>query len=361
MISTSYPVDDNDWQGRFIADMATALSRKQISLDIWAPPGKLPDRVNGASSSEDNRWLSKLVSNGGIAHLLRTNPVKGTIAALSLLHRLSHSIKDQQCDLIHVNWLQNSLALGAHNTPALITVLGSDFGLLKLPAMRLMLRRAIKRRKCIISPNAEWMAPELHRQFGDIAEIRPIPFGIHQRFFAVSRAFKHPPMWIAVTRITRGKIGKLFDWGQHYFGSQRALHLFGPMQEDIVLPSWVTWHGPITPNDLTHSWLPYAAGLITLSSHDEGRPQAILDAMAAGLPIIASDLPAHRDLIRHSQTGWLVSSASELEEAFSQLENPMVNASVGNAARKYVLDNVGTWDDCATRYLEAYRDLLNQK
>jgi hypothetical protein len=42
--------------------------------------------------------------------------------------------------------------------------------------------------------------------------------------------------------------------------------------------------------------------------------------MAAGLPVIASDLAAHRTLIEHRQTGWMVDSAAEFREALEFLD-----------------------------------------
>ncbi|MFH1772290.1 MAG: glycosyltransferase family 4 protein [Candidatus Omnitrophota bacterium] len=41
-------------------------------------------------------------------------------------------------------------------------------------------------------------------------------------------------------------------------------------------------------------------------SLDEGMPNAVLEAMACGLPIIASDIPAHRELIVKGEEGMLI-------------------------------------------------------
>jgi glycosyltransferase involved in cell wall biosynthesis len=37
-----------------------------------------------------------------------------------------------------------------------------------------------------------------------------------------------------------------------------------------------------------------------------GQPQVVMEAMAAGVPVVASDTPAHRELVVHGQTGYLV-------------------------------------------------------
>ena len=43
-----------------------------------------------------------------------------------------------------------------------------------------------------------------------------------------------------------------------------------------------------------------------LGSEYEGQSNAILEAMAAGVPVVATDIPGNRDLVLHEQTGFLV-------------------------------------------------------
>lgn len=364
MTSTSYPETAQDWRGRFIANLATALARRDdVRLSLWAPPGDMPLNVSPATTTTDSTWLGRLSQQGGIAHLLRTRRMMAAGTILTLLTRLGRAYRRQPSDVVHVNWLQNALPLWGTRTPALITILGSDFGLLRVPGMKTLLRAVLRQRRAILAPNAEWMLPALMYAFGDIAEIRPIAFGVDDPWFQVLRCppSDHTHHWLAITRLTRNKIGDLFRWGDGLFGESRQLHLFGPMQEPIELPAWVHYHGSTHPADLLKNWFPKASGLITLSRHDEGRPQVMLEAMAAGLPVLASDLPAHRDMVQHRQTGWLAASRDELNQGLDWLEDSTHNDATGQAARKWVRDSVGTWDDCAGRYAEAYLQLLERE
>ena len=361
MTSTSYPESSEDWRGRFIANLTGALARRgDVDLSLWAPPGKLPADVTTVLTPADARWLARLSQKGGIAHLLRTRRTLAIGTILTLLIRLGRTYRRQSVDVAHVNWLQNALPLWGTKTPALITVLGSDFGLLRLPGMQAMLRTILRQRRAILAPNADWMQPALKQAFGDLAEIRPIAFGVDDQWFNVVRSApsNRTRHWLAITRLTKNKIGDLFNWGDGLFNEERQLHLFGPMQEQVEIPPWVRYHGPTHPADLQQRWFPQAYGLITLSRHDEGRPQVMLEAMAAGLPVLASDLPAHRDMVHHQQTGWLAASRDELCQGLDWLEDPLHNKATGQAARKWVKDSVGTWDDCAGRYSTAYRRLL---
>lgn len=363
MISTSFPKNAEDWRGRFIFSLVTALGRSsQIQLDLWAPPGQLPAGVSSVVTPGERKWLQRLSSRGGIAHLLRGQKLTAILAAAGLMRRLFSVYRRQPLALVHVNWLQNAVPLWGTRTPAIIGVLGTDFGLLRLPGMTTLLRSVFRQRKTVLAPNAEWMVPKLQRLFGDVAKVHCVPFGIDDAWFRMQRDRPNDgrQRWVAVTRLTRAKIGDLFDWGSGLFNDARELHLFGPMQEDIELPAWVHYHGPTHPGEMMTRWFPVATGLLTLSRHDEGRPQVMLEAMAAGLPVVASDIAAHRNLLQDYRTGRLVATRSQLADALDELEDSTENVTVGNAARAAVQEAIGSWDDCAGRFIELYVETLGR-
>ena len=207
------------------------------------------------------------------------------------------------------------------------------------------------------------MSNELKQKLGYNTKIHPVPFGIEKSWFNLKRDIdsKQPQKWLVVLRLTQKKIGHLFDWGKHITRQGDELHLFGPMQEQLSIPEWVYYHGPTFPEALQQDWYPYASGLITLSQHDEGRPQVILEAMAAGLPVIASDQPAHADILDHKKTGYLINNEKDFSFALDALRDIDTNRTIGIAAQTKVKTHIGTWDDCADRYISLYESLLNNK
>ncbi|WP_212745354.1 glycosyltransferase family 4 protein [Thermomonas fusca] len=315
-------------------------------------------KVEQTMSSGDVAWLSSLMRDGGIAHQMRNGGVQGKLRSIGLLFRLRQLYQRVPAlDVRHVNWLQNALVIPSDNVPLLATVLGSDMKLLQLPGMGWAMRRIFRRHRTVIAPNAQWMVPELVARFGGDAEVQYVPFGIDPSWFEVRRDSVEPMDWVCVSRVTEAKVGKLLTWFQALALRGERLHLFGPMQEAVSLPDWVTFHGPVTAAELRERWFGLACGLITLSQHAEGRPQVMLEAMAAGLPIIASAIPAHIDLLQHGITGWLCHEAADVEQGVAELSDPEVNRRIGKAARQWCRTHVGTWDDCAGRYVDLYRYL----
>ncbi len=365
LISTSFPKDDNDWAGRFIKDMVDALSQKEnIDLHVWSPPGNFPDNVTYAATASEANWLYQLANRGGIAHLLRNNPLHAAPAIIRLLYYLRQVYRRyKNADLLHINWLQNAIPLSNHGQPALVTVLGTDFNLLKKKPVSQLIRSTLSKRPCIVSPNADWMTDELKQKLGRSTNVHPVPFGIEKSWFNLKREIdpKQPRKWLVVLRLTQKKIGHLFDWGQHIIRQDDELHLFGPMQEKLSIPEWVQYHGPTFPKALQQNWYPYASGLITLSQHDEGRPQVILEAMASGLPVIASNQAAHADILNHGKTGYLINNENDFSAALDALRDTNTNREISLAAQTMVKTHIGTWDDCADRYISLYESLINNK
>lgn len=358
VVATSYPRASDDWQGLFIRKLVAAMGADpRLCVRLWSPPGPLPSAVASASGG-DADFLASLAGRGGIAHLLRRRPSAGLPAALSLLRRLRRLyLSEDENTVLHINWLQNALPLVGLERKAVISVLGSDYALLRLPGMVRALRRVLRSNRCVIAPNAAWMVPELERRFGDVAPVQAVNFGIDEHWYAIPLSPRNCDLWVCVSRITRDKMGPLFDWGRGIFGPDNPLHLMGPMQEKLDIPDWVIRHEAVPAELLESTWFPRAHALLSLSRHSEGRPQVMLEAMAAGLPIVATPLPAHTETVAHGKTGYLVDSRSALEAAVSGLADTQRRHAMGAAARDAMRAHFGTWSDCRQRYQALYARL----
>jgi glycosyltransferase involved in cell wall biosynthesis len=87
------------------------------------------------------------------------------------------------------------------------------------------------------------------------------------------------------------------------------------------------------------------ADLLALPSYDEQFPCALQEAMAAGLPVVTSDVGGIPDMVRHGEHGLVVSAGDlpALTEALIALGDParrqaMGRAAAAHAAAEYHID-----------------------
>jgi glycosyltransferase involved in cell wall biosynthesis len=98
----------------------------------------------------------------------------------------------------------------------------------------------------------------------------------------------------------------------------------------------------------------------------EGQSNAILEAMAAAVPVVATDIPGTRDLVVHEKTGFLVSTreldVGRRRAAFARHTNILLNdppraRRLGEAGRQRVLSEF-TVEKMVGLYADLYRRLL---
>lgn len=106
-----------------------------------------------------------------------------------------------------------------------------------------------------------------------------------------------------------------------------------------------------------------AADVGILASHQEGFPNAILEYMAAGLPVIATTVGGNVDAVAEGETGLLVPARTPdalAQAAASLLNNPALRERLGQSGRRRV-EAMFSLDACVARYEEVYRSLMDEK
>jgi len=105
-----------------------------------------------------------------------------------------------------------------------------------------------------------------------------------------------------------------------------------------------------------------AVDLFALPSLWEGMPNALMEAMAAGRPVVASNTDAIGELVIHGETGWLVrpGDAEDLARCMIDiLADPGRAASIGQAGLRHVREHFSL-ERMADAYAVLYRDGLKQ-
>ena len=107
------------------------------------------------------------------------------------------------------------------------------------------------------------------------------------------------------------------------------------------------------------SLLPHA-DQFWIGSEYEGQSNALIEAMQAGLPVVASDIPGNDDLISDRCTGrtYPVGDMAGLARCSQWLfENQDAATAMGDAARERI-ETEFTVDEMVSRHVELYRGLL---
>ena len=103
-----------------------------------------------------------------------------------------------------------------------------------------------------------------------------------------------------------------------------------------------------------------AADLLTLPSLWEGMPNIVLEAMAAGLPVVVSRVEGTEELIRDGETGLLVTPGSPIElerQIETALTDPELCSRLINAAQLTV-QKLFTLDRMVSAYEQLYARLI---
>jgi glycosyltransferase involved in cell wall biosynthesis len=103
----------------------------------------------------------------------------------------------------------------------------------------------------------------------------------------------------------------------HVFGAGEQRPLLEQMIRDLNLADLATLRGPTAGPQEALAQI----GLLVLPSQAEGFPLVLIEAMAAGVPIVATDAPGIRDVIINGRTGLLVpiGSPGKLAAAIQKL------------------------------------------
>lgn len=148
----------------------------------------------------------------------------------------------------------------------------------------------------------------------------------------------HAELWVVGPDYTNGR----FAQEVRSRGHDKAIKIFGPQPLSNVADRM------------------RQAQVLCLPSHGEGTPNCVLEAMACGLPVVATEVGGIPDIVESNRTGILVQKADvqKLAEALaSLLQDTDRRARMGQAAYEFACEHFDAQKKM-NRLVELYRDLI---
>jgi glycosyltransferase involved in cell wall biosynthesis len=176
------------------------------------------------------------------------------------------------------------------------------------------------------------------------------------------------PVVLFVGRLVKEKgVDRLLTVWASLPGHERMVLLIvgdGPLREDLesqakklrLLPS-VRFLGHQVEVSRFYS----VADLFVLPSRTEGMSNSLLEAMAAGLPVVASNVGGNKDVITHQQSGFLVDWEDTrlcARMLMTLLSDTELRQRIRNAARRQI--SAFAIGDVAERYQDLYQAVLQE-
>jgi glycosyltransferase involved in cell wall biosynthesis len=310
---------------KVVESLATGQSRHGLDVEVFTSQHGQPRR-NGRSSSADGRPAQSPMSEetAGASPRIRrfrswnvahTPVMPGLAVALLRLPRRS---------IIHLHVAQAFVpeaVLAAHllRRHRYVAHLHLDVGpsgragfLLRIwkPAV---LGPVLRRAAMVVVFSEEQRETTATRYRLDPRRVAVIPNGVDlTRFSGTEQTLHSPPRLLFVGRLSpqknvplllRALDGVSADFNTTVVGDGELAASLRQAATDLGLQN-VTFHGRADGTELLELYR--NADVFVLPSEREGMPLVLLEALAMGLPVVATDVPGNRDVVINGQNGALV-------------------------------------------------------
>ena len=306
----------------------------------------------------------------------RANPLELASYLLAVRGPLKRLLMQQQFDVAHVHFLMPDGVLALlvpllRGLPLVITAHGSDvpgfnpdrFLLLHRMLMPVWLR--VTRAAEIIVCPSRFLASLLLR-YNPGAPVTIVPNGLDLKRLRADQG--RTPRLLAVSRLFHRKgVQDLLDaLGSGGMTLQTVVVGTGPHEKPLRaqaqrlgIAARVEFTGWLDNDSSRLRDLYETSSLFVFTSHAENFPVVLLEAMAAGLAIIAADIPSTREVLGEAAVFYPVGDAVALRAALDALVcDPARREALGREANARLQQHFG-WPAVAAQYVAVYRAAMS--
>src|SRR5690606_5823094 len=328
-LTTSFPLREDSSAGVFVKRLYEHLP------EPWHVEVVCPSDNTGREISSDGRIRVRAVRyaprrlrvlaqcSGGIAPGLKRAPLRSLmIPGLAAALWWRCLLASRHADLIHANWAVcgaiAALTSLATRCPVVTTLRGDDVTRAQHSIVDRWLLRLAVNGSAILVCVSEAMALQLRERFPERGtDIRVCLNGVDSSFLSMTRT-PSPSGQLRIVAVGSLIPRKGFDILIRAIALMRYRNVVrlriagdGPEKQRLLelarthgVREKIELEGHVPPRELPRFLRD--ADVFVLPSRSEGRPNAVIEALAAGLPVISSDLPGVKGMVVPGVTGWVV-------------------------------------------------------
>ena len=284
-----------------------------------------------------------------------------------LVRRLAHDFRAWRTDVVQsYGFYTNVPAVLAGRLARVPIIVAGRRGLAThLSAAQYRVDRLVRRLAHATVVNADAIRARLAAEEGDrqvaviancVVERGPVA-PIHEPIVGMVANFRAPKDHATFLRAAALVAEKVPIAEFHLIGAGPGEREARALAEELRLGTRVRFLGALAPDAVWAALNRF--GVSVLSSLSEGMPNAVLEAMLAARPVVATDVGGVKEVVRHGTTGYLVAArdASALAAPIARLlKDPDAAARLGAAGRAHVLAAHGV-DRMVDDFLRLWRSL----
>lgn len=393
VMTSTYPLSDNDTLPPFVKNLTEELSLAgDMLLTVLTPsaPGAAAEQyIEGVRVLRYRYCFSKwetLAYGGGILANLKANKLKYLLVPLFIMGQILATVRllhKEKFDLIHAHWIlpQGAVAalskkILAKNIPFLVTSHGADLFSLNGFLGRLLKRWTLENADMVtvVSKNMKNVCANEFAVPDGKVQIFPMGVDLSSMFTASHAALRDEFGVVFVGRLVEKKgVEYLIESFETVLQSEARAKLTivgdGPLASvlkmqvhDLGLSKHVVFVGAVRnseiPEILRSQSIAVVPSVVGQDGDQEGLGLTSVEAMGCGCAVVASDLPAIRDVVENGKTGILVpeKNSEKLADAILMLIcNQQLRDGLAYAGRASVFSKFD-WKVV----VENYRCLLNR-
>jgi glycosyltransferase involved in cell wall biosynthesis len=388
LVTTSFPLAAGATSGVFVERLAAALAER-VAVRVVAPAGearRAEAPAGGAAAARPygvravryapRRWRTLAHRPGGLpAALARRDPALLLLPAL-LGGLLAGALAEGRCgDLLHGQWAIGGLVAGLAGRllgrPVITTLRGSDVTRAERSAAdrRLLalclawsdaavaVSPSLAARAAALVPAAAGRVEAIANGVDDAFWAVPPPATLpgRLRLLGVGNLVAHKDVETAVRAVAALPAAVELTW----LGDGPLRGRLEALAGELGAGGRVRFAGAVPPDAVPAALAGCDAFLFT--SRGEGRPNALVEALAAGRPAAAPRVPGVEEMAAPERgvLPYEAGDAASLVAVLGRLlAEPQLAAGLAAAARLAAAALAGSWRDTAESYDRLYRRLL---